>query len=183
MGTVPVPHTWVAGDDATSTVMQTLTDAILYLLGSATSGGSKKPLCHLRQTVSQTPATGVWTAVTFDTEDVDYDSSHSTVTNTDRFTAATTGWHHVEGGAEWPANATGRRGVRFTVAAAAINGSGSVLPAGVAAQVTTPSRGLLIFLNAGDILRMEIFQDSTVGLATVVVAPNQSTMSVYLVSN
>src|SRR4051812_42679726 len=113
---VPVPHTWTAGDNATSTAMQTLTDTGLWNLGSATSTSARKPFCQVRQTVVQSLATsGTWQAVTFDTEDADYDSGHSTATFTDRYTAGTAGWYMVSGGCGFAANATGRRGVRYTV--------------------------------------------------------------------
>lgn len=169
MGTVPVPHTWVAGDDATSTVMQTLTDAILYLLGSTTSGGSRRPVAQPRQSVAQSLATSAaWTALLFDTEDVDYDNGHSTATNTDRYTAATTGWHAVGGGASYVGNATGLRGVRYSVNGTATNGSTVLLPAVTGSAFVCAARSMLIYLNAGDILRAEGFQSSGGALSTVI---------------
>lgn len=185
MATVPVPHTFVAGDDATSAVMQTLTDAILYLLGSITSSGSRKAFCQLRQTVAQSITTNTWQAVNFDAEDVDYDNSHSTVTNTDRFTAATPGWHSVAGGASFAGNVTGNRGCRYTVNGAAVDGSESVIPAANAAGFPTgvPGRRMWIFLNAGDILRLEAFQTSGAALNTNTIGDSRCYLSAELRSN
>lgn len=181
---VPVPHTWTAGDDATSAAMQTLTDAILYLLGSATSGGAKRPFAQPRQSVAQSlPTTAVWTALTFDAEDVDYDNGHSTVTNTDRYTALTTGWHIVSGGVAFAANAVGRRGIRYTVNGTVVNGSGVVLPTTAALVCAVPGREMAILLNVNDILRVEGMQESGGALNTAVAAEQQPHLLVRLESN
>lgn len=183
MAAVPVPHTFVAGDDATSAVMQTLTDAILYLLGSTTSSGSRRPFALLRQTVSQSLATsGTWTALTFDAEDVDYDNGHSTVTNTDRYTAGTTGWHHAPGGAGFGGNATGRRQARLAVNGTALNASATNTTANASAIIVA-TRTIPVFLNAGDILRVEALQDSGGALSTAAAVEQQSSLHVEWRSN
>jgi hypothetical protein len=184
MGTIPVPHTWTAGDDATSSALQTLTDTCLFLLGSATSGGSKKALARLRQTVAQTIPTGVWTAVTFDVEDDDYDNGHSTSSNTDQYVAGETAKHIVAGGCGFAGNVTGRRGVRYTVGGTAVNGSEAYIPASAAATgVCVAGRCMIIPLNAGDILRLETFQETGGNLATLATAQQQATLHAAFFSN
>lgn len=186
MATIPVPHTWIAGDDATSTVMQTLTDTGLWNLGSATSGGSKKPLAVLRQTVAQSIATGAFAALTFDTEDADYDNGHSTVTNPTRYTGASPGWHLVKGVYGTASSASGRRlvGIRK-------NGTGAGNPtdaradAAAAASVQVFMCIGLVFLNGTtDYVETVCLQDSGGALLTNVAGTDgQPRMEVWWVSN
>lgn len=184
MGTVPTPHTWTAGDDATSTILQTVTDADLYALGSATSGGSRKGLARLRQTVAQTLTTAVGAAVLFDTEDVDYDAAHSTITNTSRYTAQTAGYYLVSGTCGFVGNATGIRRIWFTVNGTAVNGSevgfGAVPNAG-ALEITAPAT--LVYLSVSDYLELYAYQSSGGNLNTEVSSPVFPMMSVLWVSN
>lgn len=179
MATIPTPSTQTASAVVTSTLLNNHRDGLQYLLGSTmTGGGGRRPVAQMRQTVAQSIAvSGTWTAVTFDAEDVDYDAGHSTVTNTDRYTAATTGWHWVNGGVSFAANATGNRGVRFTVNGTVVNGSQVFEPAG-GAIVSVPCRGMLVFLNATDILRLEAFQTSTAALNTSVTTGEQPSLAV-----
>lgn len=185
MGTVPTPHTWTAGDDATSTYLQTLTDASLYVLGSATSGGSRKGLARLRQTVAQTLTTATFTAINFDTEDVDYDAAHSTVTNTSRYTAQTAGYYLVSGIAGFVGNATGARYTAIYVNGSPINGTEqgfTTVPNADTLQIPTP--GTLVYLNAGDYVQLVAYQSSGGNLNThVAAAAFQPIMNVLWVSN
>lgn len=124
MATVPVPHTWSAGDYATSTALQTLTDSLLWWMGSATSTGAHRPLLRVRNTVGFSLATsGTPAAIPLDTEDSDTDSWHSTVTNTSRFTAQTAGRLRLAGQAQFAANATGVRVVFLALNGAELVGT------------------------------------------------------------
>lgn len=163
MATIPVPHTFVAGDDATSAVMQTLTDAILFLLGSATSGGSKKANFRGRGTVAQNLATsGTAAALLLDTEDVDYDNGHSTVTNTSRYTAQAAGWHDVSANVAFTATAAGGQRIAFI----AVNGTERTqtrvehAPAGTAVPTCIATHSDLVFLNVGDFVEVWGLQTS-----------------------
>ena len=88
-----------------------------------------KPHAFLRQTSNQSIVFGAWTAVTFDTEDVDTHSGHSTSVNTSRYTAAVAGWYHVVGRGSFAANSTGHRGVRIAKNGSVVNGSASYFQA------------------------------------------------------
>lgn len=184
--TVPAPHSpWVAGTDyTTAALLQTISDSILYLLGSTTSVSTRRPTVQMRQTVAQSITSGTFTAVTFDAEDLDYDNGHSTAANTDRYTANTTAWYSVSGGVSYAANATGMRGLRYTVNGTGVNGSEVNVQAGPASVTTSvPGRTMLVFLNSGDILRVEAFQNSGGALNTSVAGSQQSTLTVREVSN
>lgn len=164
---VPTPHTWTAGDDATSVNLQTVTDAALYLLGSATSTGAKKPLCVLRQSVAQSLANNAFTSITFDVEDVDYDNGHSTSSNTSRYTAQTAGWYLASGAVSFTGNATGGRLVQLAVNGSAVNGTevgfGTVPNSGHLELVTAAK---LVYLNVNDYLELQAWQTSGAGLNT-----------------
>ena len=181
---IPVPHTWTAGDSATSANLQTLTDTGLYLLGSATSGGSKKPVFRGRQTIAQSLATsGTFFSVTLDTEDDDYDNSHSTTTNTSRFTAATAGRHAVFYGCGFTGNATGSRLLQLAANGTALLGSefgfGTVPNAGHVELVGS----FIVNLNVNDYLEMQAMQSSGGALNTFLSGSIQPFMHVYWLSN
>lgn len=95
------PHTWTASEIATSTNLQTLTQAILDV--------QSPKRCHAYQNVGQVVATAATTAVTLDSEEVDTDAMHSTVTNTSRITCVTAGRYRFIGQVAYPSNATGYR--------------------------------------------------------------------------
>ena len=64
-------------------------------------------------TSDQTLSTGTWTALTFDTEDYDTDTIHSTVSNTSRLTCKTAGKYIMVGTIYWESSAVGARAVRI----------------------------------------------------------------------
>lgn len=104
MATLPAPHTWTAGDDATSTNLQTLTDALAFLIAP--------PRCHAyRSAAVQTLTTGTLTAIGLDAEDTDTDSMHSNVTNNSRITIVTSGRYRIFAQATFATSATGYRTV------------------------------------------------------------------------
>lgn len=184
MGTVPVPYSPVAGDDATQARVLTWADTCAYLLGSATSGGSKRAIASPRQTVAQTVANITITPITFDAEELDYDNGHSLVTNTSRYTAQTAGWYFVQGVVCFAANATG-----FRMACILKNGTeivssrGTIQNTGGAdtASAVTPTR--LVFLNVGDYVEIGGYQNSGAGLATSTAGAPGSGMTVEWRSN
>lgn len=183
---IPVPHSWTAGDNATSSVMQTLTDASLWTLGSTTSTSDRRDLATLRQTVAQSIPTGAFTALTFDTEDADYAGGHSTVTNPTRYTGVHPGWYFVQGTFGITSSATGRRivGIRK-------NGTGTGNPtdarsdAAAAASVQVFDVSGLVFLNGTtDYIEVVAFQDSGGALNTVVSSTDiQCRFQVVWISN
>ena len=65
--------------------------------------------CRVRNSVAQSLANNTDTFLTFDTEDFDNDSMHSTASNTDRITIQTAGLYFVLGHILFDTNATGVR--------------------------------------------------------------------------
>lgn len=88
MATVPSPRTWTSSELVTAAKLNTdIRDAFNFLMAP--------PRCVLRKSGQQTISSGVLTAVTWDTELIDSDGGHSTVTNNSRYVAQTAGWYHL----------------------------------------------------------------------------------------
>jgi|SRR5881394_3394713 len=178
MAAVPGTHDF-ADSQAPSTEMNTFVrDPINFLL--------TPPIAVLRQTVAQTITTGTMTAATFDTEDLDTNvsatSQHDNVTNNTRFTAVYAGWYQVSGGTGYSANVTNRRANRWAVNGASLSGTGVYLPTTPTGTCETPSRTFFLFLNVGDYVEFQIYQDSGGNLNTAVSTDQQTTMMVRWVS-
>jgi hypothetical protein len=161
VGTVPTTLVYVTG--------QVVTAAQL----NGNPGGTWGPFllgtfqCQARQTVSQNLATGVWTAITLDTEDQDTDFWHSVVANTHQIKPQTPGWIRVQGMVSFPNAATGRRGARLTLNGTPIPGSrGLGAPTGIGGpSVVTPVKTVQVN-GSTDWVSLEGFQDSGGTLAT-----------------
>lgn len=180
MGTVPSPYTPTAGDDATQARVLTWADAANYLLGNATSGGSKRPLVRLEQATPQSIPNNTETAVLFDTESVDYDNGHSTVTNTSRYTAATAGWVVVMGGVTWASNATGVR--HATVRSNGTTVRAKEIRTATNGDFTIMTISALVFLNVGDYIEITCLQTSG-GALSITNNFVGSWMALYWLSN
>lgn len=172
MATVPALRTWTAGEIVTAAMLNAnVRDSINYLLAP--------PAAALRQTSAQSLGNAAWTALTFDTEDVDNDNAHSTSTNTSRYVAQTAGWHRVNGGnVGFAANSTGRRGTRLAVNGSELNGGQCVGYIAGANAVVQAIVGRDVFLNVGDYLEVQAFQESGANLNTAVVGGQQPSLTV-----
>lgn len=94
MATVPNPRTWTASELVTAAKLNAdIRDSYNYF--------NSPPLCRLTKNALQTISENTTTAVTWQTEVIDRDGGHSTVTNTSRFTAVTAGWYHLRTSIHW----------------------------------------------------------------------------------
>lgn len=84
-----------------------------------------KPVCQLTANAATSLVNGVWTAVNFDTEVIDTDSQHSTVSNTSRVVIGTTlGWYRCSGVVTFSGSATGSRyGAKLALNGTDVNGA------------------------------------------------------------
>jgi hypothetical protein len=168
--------TWTNAVDALSStnLHAYLRDPLRFLM--------RKPAAVLRSTATQSIPNNAFTSVTLNVEDLDDDpdgiGGHSTSVNTSRYTARYPGWYLCSGGVTWAGSATGRRGGRWAVNGSAVNGSAALLVAGIAAAASTYPRTMSIFLDEGDFVEMQVFQDSGGALSTLNSAGDQSMMSV-----
>jgi hypothetical protein len=170
MATVPTYRTWVVGELVTASFMNTnVRDSGNFLTAF--------PLFEGRQTVAQAIANVTNTPVNLDTEDIDSDNGHSTVTNTSRYTLATAGWWRISGGVGMTANGTGARQISILKNGGVNPGSAQWLAPG-AVTFSGAARSKCISGIVGDFFEIAIFQNSTIALNTVVVSSDgQSNMS------
>lgn len=177
MATVPVEITWTTGQVVTAAQMNSnIRDAVNFILSP--------PVAVMRQTVAQTLTTGTWTGITLDTEDLDRDNGHSTVTNTSRYTAQTAGWYLPGGKISYASNATNRRWTRWDVNAAEINATRLSMQAANGDLSELVMCSAWIFLNVNDFLEAKGFQDSGGNLNTsVATAGDQSRLNLQWMSS
>jgi hypothetical protein len=179
VATVPTPSTQTAGTVVPAATINSQGNLATYLAGRTESGGARKPLCRMRQTVAQSLTSGADTAITFDTEDVDYDNGHSTTTNTSRYTAGTAGWYAAYGIVAFAANATGDRVVQLRInGTTLVPGRAHTLTNTVASAVYANSASWLVFLNAGDYVELIGTQISGGALNTSVASSAVSVLAV-----
>jgi hypothetical protein len=162
VATVPAEMTAVAGTVLTAATWNSnVRDAFNFLLSP--------PTCELRQTVAQSIANGgSGTVLNLDTEDIDNDGMHSTVTNTSRVTAQTAGRYQFGGGVNFVANATNRRICWWALNGTVVPGSEAGTFGSASGNTGPGARTKSIFLNVGDYAELVAFQDSGVALNTMV---------------
>lgn len=174
MAVVPNTHTFANVVFDSSELNSYIRDPLLFLLS--------KPAAELRQTVAQSIANATWTSITFDVEDLDNDPTgaggHSTSVNTSRYTAVYAGWYLLGGGCSFIVNATGQRGVAWAVNGTLVNASRSFFDASAAVGMDIAARVKRVFLNVGDYVELQCWQNSTGLLNTAVAAESASSMSI-----
>lgn len=173
MATVPALTTQAAGGVAAAAWANSVRDAIAFFT-------TTRPRFTLRQTVAQSFTNGTFTPLTWDVEDRDNDGGHSTVSNTDRYTAQTAGDLLVGGAAVWVlagAGAGSIRVARLTLNGTVINGTTTTFTSGSLGSHSAVIRPTLVTVAVGDILRLEGRQDSGAALLTAVVSGDQSTLT------
>lgn len=175
MATIPSFRTWVTGEVVTAAFMNSnIRDAGNFFLSW--------PVFEGRQTVAQSLANGSGIAILFDTEDVDTDSGHSTVTNTSRYTPQTQGRFQHAGGVGYASSATGSRWAYWGINAVALNGSSQSIPGNVARL--TAATMTSVFNGTTDYLELFGLQNTGGALNTDVgtgALGYQSRMSVRMV--
>ena len=172
MAAIPSQRTWSVGEVVTAAMLNDdVRDAITFFV-------SVRPKALLRQTVAQSLTNNVWGSITFDTEDHDNDTAHSTVTNTSRYTAVTAGWYRVSGVVTVASAGSGQRGARWAVNGTVLNASRTQHNTSAAGATDVAACGRLVFLSAGDYVELQGFQNSGGALNTAVVADEQSQMSI-----
>jgi hypothetical protein len=133
------------------------------------------------QTATQSIPTGVWTAVTFDTEDRDTHSGHSTVTNTSRYTIPVSGWYQVSGRVAFNNSSTsGSRGARIHKNGNIVTGAATIV--GASTLPTVPQVDRKMALVAGDYIEIVAGQNSGSSISTINAFESASTFEVTYLS-
>jgi hypothetical protein len=172
---VPSPANGVAGVDVSAAFWNAqVRDAVNFV--------ANPPHCVCYQTVGQSiPSSGATaTAITFDTNEVDSYSGHSTVTNTSRYVAQVAGWYRVSGSIAYPA--TSASSYRYCF----LRKNGADIPGGATDKenVTTTANQIVaaasreVFLNVGDYVELYALQNSGGAMTTSVTSPQNSYMNV-----
>jgi hypothetical protein len=172
MATIPSYTTFVAGAVLTAAQLNTnVRDSGNFWLA--------RPIAVLLQTLGQAISNNTWTDIPLDSELIDSDGGHSTVTNTARYTPQTAGWFLFSGGVSFASNATGVRGVRWSFTGTAVNGSQALVNS-LSGQVTsTVARTQLIAANGStDYVTIQGFQTSGGSLNSSAATTEQPDMSV-----
>lgn len=162
MGTIPILRTWVAGEMVTAAYFNTnIRDAGNFLLATPTFQG--------RQSITQSLANATNVAILVDTEIIDSDNGHSTVTNTSRFTPATPGYYQLGGGVGWALNTTGLRCTWWAFNNATVVATQNKLNACTGAATCLPARTKFMGFNGTtDYAEIMSFQNSGGALNTSV---------------
>lgn len=152
MATLPgTPTTYVDGEQITAALLNAeLRDSLAFL--------RQPPLLKVRGVAAQAIANATYTAVTFDTNDLLRDLTHSTSTNPTRLVVATAGVYQLAGQVSWNANTTGSRVARW-----AVNGTGVDVQSAYtasAAMITFPAPTIAVQLAAGDYVELQAYQSS-----------------------
>lgn len=176
MTAVPaLPSAWAVGKIRASNLeLMRLVSA--FLLAPPTFKG--------RQGTLQSISSATYTPITWDTEDVDSAGGHSTSSNTSRYTAVYPGWYLLNGGVAFAASAT----ASYRQTAWSVNGSivtdyinNATTIASVV--VSLAARGTTVYLNVGDYVELQGWQNTGGALNTSVASGLQSSMTVTWVSN
>lgn len=122
-----------------------------------------------------------YVSLTLDSEYVDSDGGHSTVTNTSRYVCQVAGWYWVQGTASLP-NGTANRSIQI-----AINGSNAPGTTLIAAASSGNSwagiAGGLVQMNVNDFLEVQLWQNSGGSLNTNVTNGLQPTLTAVWLSS
>lgn len=116
--------------------------------------------CGAFHNTTQSISNTTWTAAVFNSELVDTSNLHDTATNTDRINVPRTGKYRITAQAEFAGNATGYRQARVTVNGSALARSTKIVPNNGASLEAQASIEIYAILTAGDIVRLEAYQDS-----------------------
>jgi hypothetical protein len=121
-------------------------------------------------------------SVTLDSEYLDTEGGHSTVTNTSRYTCQVAGWYWTWGTMNFPTSATGNRSLQLAVNGTGYPGS-TVLLAAPSGNSWIGVTGGLVQLAVNDYLELQAWQTSGGSLTTTVISGIQPTLSAVWVSS
>jgi hypothetical protein len=135
-----------------------------------------KPVAKLRQSVIQGPLTaGVFTPLTFTTEDYDSHNGHDNVTNPSRYTIQQAGVYFMFGGFAINSSAGTIRGSQYKKNGTSIPGTTMQVPPG-GFNAVVPARAAIVSLIVGDFIELAV--DPGTSASTFVTSDYQSTFEI-----
>jgi hypothetical protein len=114
--------------------------------------------CRVRNSGSQSIPNNTSTALTFDTEDYDNDTIHSTISNTSRLTCRTAGKYYVVGAILWAANAVNQRTLQIRSNGSTIRGQTDDIPN--ASSTHAQQVAGIVDMIVGDYVELVAYQNS-----------------------
>ena len=172
--TVPVAVTEVPGNFNTSALFNAQVGALNnFALGP--------PVFRGYQASSQSAANATWVSVAMDTETLDSDGGHSTVTNNSRYTPTVPGTYLVIGTAAFAGSATTQRAARLGMNGSTIIGAAVAGGSGAAWWCAT-AMDLVVCNGTTDYVELQARQDSGGTLSTYTGTDFNSALRVFWVS-
>lgn len=132
---------------------------------------------------TQSLVNGTITVLALNTELVDSDNGHSTVTNNSRYICQVAGWYAASGVACFAANATGSRKVSILRNGFAVDGATSQYAAALAGLTCVPTPTVLVQLQVNDYLEVWMTQNSGGSLSTSNATQTTCGMSVWWIAH
>jgi len=125
------------------------------------------PLFRGRQATTQVIATGTWTVINLDAEDVDTENGHSNTVNNSRYVCQVAGWYWVTGFVAWP-NSNNQADI---YCALYVNGSAHVYGSPQALLknangFSSVSASGLVYLQVNDYVQVHARQDTGANYTT-----------------
>lgn len=167
---VPSPRTFTVGETETATYLNSLRDALNFLVNV--------PAAYVTQTATQTLTSSTWTALSYDVTVFDSYGGHSNSTNNTRYTAQVAGWYMVFGCSSFVANATGQRGAAVSKNGTRVQGASGFIQTTSALPPSPPSPPTIVFLSVGDYVEIQGYQNSGGNLSTNSSSDLDSSMTV-----
>lgn len=134
------------------------------------------------QASSQAISNSTWTSITIDTERLDSDGGHSTVTNTSRYTATVPGLYLVFGTVAWAASGTGYRRTAVALNGSRPQGSAAGFDQAQVVQAGTFAMALITMNGVGDYVELQGQQNSGGALSTAASSDFSASFGVVWVS-
>ena len=156
------PPSFTSGDTLTAANMNIITDDLKFL--------KNVDRARVYKSAAQTVAASAWEHLSFDSEDYDTNSLHSTSSNTQRITAAVDGWYVACLQVSFAASATGRRDIQIRKNDSSTDGSAGsrwgrvTLGALGGADSTIMQCQAYLYLSATDYVKGCAWQNSGGGL-------------------
>jgi hypothetical protein len=156
------PATFASGDTLTAAQMNVISDDLKFL--------KNVDRVRVYKSAAQTVASGAWEHLSFDSEDYDTNTMHSTSSNTQRLTATVDGWYVACLQVSFAASGANRRDIQIRKNDSSTDGSAGTRWARVtlgalgAGDSTIMQCSAYLYLSATDYVKGLAWQNSGAGL-------------------
>lgn len=157
-------------------------DEVMFYRWSASGGAWGRfenftPKCELRQTTLQTIGSGAWTALVFQTEDLDTHNGHAASSTEYIVPAGWTGYLKCNGGVGWAVDTGTSRGVRWVKNGTPVATGAKTVANSSTIELAFDAKFKKIPVVGGDVITLEAWQNKGSNVNTTVTSENQSYMS------